>query len=270
MRSGANRLVPRPVDLLVRRVVAGDQPLVDRRIDTVQITGAHPAASRVVVEVGEEDRTAPRPPHLLPGLVGRARDVHAAVPVHIGAQIRGRRRLLLRCGRRRSGGGAQQGHGDHRGAPRHARPGCFGHDESPRDRRGAGTGGRPQAMLARRRAPYIVPAAEAATTSMDLPGGRALLPGWRPGRALATLTRAGRSGRPPVGSLMGKLSYTLLAALTAAALAVPATAATLPADVTASRCIAGGGVIVISAVGDVSQGYTKRCMGGVHDGQTVL
>ncbi|MDQ0710955.1 hypothetical protein QFZ55_000407 [Streptomyces luteogriseus] len=43
-----------------------------------------------------------------------------------------------------------------------------------------------------------------------------------------------------------------------------------PADVTASQCIAGGGMIVISAVGDVSQGYTKRRMGGVHDGQTVL
>ncbi|MFI0269457.1 hypothetical protein [Streptomyces luteogriseus] len=68
---------------------------------------------------------------------------------------------------------------------------------------------------------------------------------------------------------MRKLSYTLLAALAASALAVPVTAAALPADVTASQCVAGGGMIVISAVGDGSQGYTKRCMGGVHDGQTV-
>ncbi|SMQ13964.1 hypothetical protein SAMN06272771_0248 [Streptomyces sp. Ag82_O1-12] len=69
---------------------------------------------------------------------------------------------------------------------------------------------------------------------------------------------------------MRKLPFTLLAALAASALAVPLTAAALPADVTAGQCVAGGGVIVISAVGDGSQGYTKRCMGGVHDGQTVL
>ncbi|MFF5313802.1 hypothetical protein [Streptomyces massasporeus] len=68
---------------------------------------------------------------------------------------------------------------------------------------------------------------------------------------------------------MRKLPYILLAALAASALAVPVTAA-LPADVTAGQCIAGGGMIVISAAGDGSQGYTKRCMGGVHDGRTVL
>ncbi|MFD8225941.1 hypothetical protein ACFV16_17400 [Streptomyces massasporeus] len=69
---------------------------------------------------------------------------------------------------------------------------------------------------------------------------------------------------------MRKLPYTLLTALAVSALAMPVTAAALPADVTAGQCIAGGGMIVISAVGDGSQGYTKRCMGGVHDGQTVL
>ncbi|MFJ6557041.1 hypothetical protein ACIQNT_33200 [Streptomyces luteogriseus] len=70
---------------------------------------------------------------------------------------------------------------------------------------------------------------------------------------------------------MRKLPYALLAAaLAASALAVPATAAALPVDVTASQCVAGGGMIVISAVGDGVQGYTKRCMGGVHDGRTVL
>ncbi|MEU0388315.1 hypothetical protein [Streptomyces chartreusis] len=67
-----------------------------------------------------------------------------------------------------------------------------------------------------------------------------------------------------------KLPYALLTALAATALAAPAHAADRPADVTASQCIAGGGSIVISAVGDGSQSYTKRCMGGVHDGETVL
>ncbi|MFF5966702.1 hypothetical protein ACFY64_23815 [Streptomyces collinus] len=69
---------------------------------------------------------------------------------------------------------------------------------------------------------------------------------------------------------MRTLSYALLTALAATALAVPATAVALPADVTASQCVAGGGMIVISAVGDGSPSYSKRCMGGVHDGETVL
>ncbi|MFD5233775.1 hypothetical protein ACFWJ5_35660 [Streptomyces qaidamensis] len=69
---------------------------------------------------------------------------------------------------------------------------------------------------------------------------------------------------------MRTLSYALLAALAATALAAPATAAALPADVTASQCVAGGGMIVISAVGDGSPSYSKRCMGGVHEGETIL
>ncbi|MYS90990.1 MULTISPECIES: hypothetical protein [Streptomyces] len=69
---------------------------------------------------------------------------------------------------------------------------------------------------------------------------------------------------------MKKPPYTLLTALAAVALAAPAHAAARPTDVTASQCIAGGGVIVITAVGDGSQSYTKRCVGGVHDGETVL
>ncbi|MEU3938115.1 hypothetical protein AB0E85_39840 [Streptomyces sp. NPDC029044] len=69
---------------------------------------------------------------------------------------------------------------------------------------------------------------------------------------------------------MRTLSYALLTALAASALAVPATAAARPADVTASQCVAGGGMIVISAVGDGSSSYSKRCVGGVHDGETVL
>ncbi|MGW6646724.1 hypothetical protein C9J60_32825 [Streptomyces sp. A244] len=69
---------------------------------------------------------------------------------------------------------------------------------------------------------------------------------------------------------MRTLSYALFTALAATVLAVPATAAALPADVTASQCVAGGGMIVISAEGDGSPSYSKRCMGGIHDGETVL
>lgn len=69
---------------------------------------------------------------------------------------------------------------------------------------------------------------------------------------------------------LNKLPYALLTALAGMVLAAPAHAAARPADVTASQCIAGGGSIVISAVGDGWQSYTKRCVGGVHDGETVL
>jgi hypothetical protein len=69
---------------------------------------------------------------------------------------------------------------------------------------------------------------------------------------------------------MRTLPYALLTALTVSLLALPAHSAALPADVTASQCVAGGGMIIISAVGDGAQGYTKRCMGGVHDGETVI
>ncbi|MEU6914204.1 hypothetical protein [Streptomyces olindensis] len=69
---------------------------------------------------------------------------------------------------------------------------------------------------------------------------------------------------------MRKLPYALLTALVLAAPAVPAHAAARPADVTASQCIAGGGMIIISAVGNGSPSYTKRCQGGIHDGQTVV
>jgi hypothetical protein len=69
---------------------------------------------------------------------------------------------------------------------------------------------------------------------------------------------------------MRTLPYVLLTALAVSALAVPASAGARPADVTASQCVAGGGVIIISAAVDGSQSYTERCMGGVHDGETVL
>ncbi|MEG8275177.1 hypothetical protein [Streptomyces sp. AHA2] len=68
---------------------------------------------------------------------------------------------------------------------------------------------------------------------------------------------------------MRTLPHAVIAALALSALALPARAAALPADVTPSQCIAGGGMIIISAVGQGSDGYTKRCEGGIHDGQTV-
>ncbi|WP_369194257.1 hypothetical protein [Streptomyces djakartensis] len=69
---------------------------------------------------------------------------------------------------------------------------------------------------------------------------------------------------------MRTLPHAVIAALALSALAAPPVrAAVLPADVTPSQCIAGGGMIVISAVGQGGDGYTKRCEGGVHDGQTV-
>ncbi|MFH9011800.1 hypothetical protein ACH4C6_10515 [Streptomyces sp. NPDC017943] len=68
---------------------------------------------------------------------------------------------------------------------------------------------------------------------------------------------------------MRTLPHAVIAALALSAFALPAHAAVLPADVTPSQCIAGGGMIIISAVGQGDDGYTKRCEGGIHDGQTV-
>lgn len=75
---------------------------------------------------------------------------------------------------------------------------------------------------------------------------------------------------------MRKSSCTLIAALTvsvlcaagAGAASVPS-AVSLPAEVTATECIEGGGVIVISADGDGTGSFTSLCRGGTHDGQTI-
>ncbi|MEV8127412.1 hypothetical protein AB0P07_25555 [Streptomyces sp. NPDC085944] len=40
-------------------------------------------------------------------------------------------------------------------------------------------------------------------------------------------------------------------------------------QVTATECIEGGGVIIISADGDGTGSFTTLCRGGIHDGQTV-
>ncbi|WP_030185301.1 hypothetical protein [Streptomyces violaceorubidus] len=74
---------------------------------------------------------------------------------------------------------------------------------------------------------------------------------------------------------MRKSSCTVIAALalsvlcaTGARASVPR-APVLPSEVTATECVEGGGVIVISADGDGSGAFTTLCQGGVHDGQAV-
>ncbi|MFA3878176.1 hypothetical protein ABS735_31765 [Streptomyces sp. MMCC 100] len=44
----------------------------------------------------------------------------------------------------------------------------------------------------------------------------------------------------------------------------------LPGEVTATECIQGGGVIIISADGEGADSFTKLCRGGIHDGQTII
>ncbi|MFG3112487.1 hypothetical protein [Streptomyces tendae] len=74
---------------------------------------------------------------------------------------------------------------------------------------------------------------------------------------------------------MRKSSCTVIAALavsvlcaTGARASVPRVAS-LPGEVTASECVAGGGVIIISADGDGTGSFTSLCRGGTHDGQTI-
>ncbi|MBQ1095193.1 hypothetical protein ACIQ1J_09135 [Streptomyces sp. NPDC097107] len=75
---------------------------------------------------------------------------------------------------------------------------------------------------------------------------------------------------------MRKSSWAVVAALALSVLcAAPAEAAVsraahLPVDVTATECIRGGGVIIISVDGSSGTGsFTKRCQGGTHDGESV-
>jgi hypothetical protein len=76
---------------------------------------------------------------------------------------------------------------------------------------------------------------------------------------------------------MRKSTWAVVAALTVPVLcAAPAEAsvsvsrtASLPADVTATECVQGGGVIIISVDQSGTGSFTKRCQGGVHDGESV-
>ncbi|MFE0811217.1 hypothetical protein ACFW4M_11485 [Streptomyces sp. NPDC058794] len=74
---------------------------------------------------------------------------------------------------------------------------------------------------------------------------------------------------------MRKSLWAVVAALTVPVLcAAPAAAsgspdAHLPADVTATECIQGGGLIVVSVDQSGTGSFTKRCQGGVHDGESV-
>ncbi|GAA2573693.1 MULTISPECIES: hypothetical protein [Streptomyces] len=74
---------------------------------------------------------------------------------------------------------------------------------------------------------------------------------------------------------MRKSSWTAIAALAvsvlcaAGAQAAERGAPARPGEVTATECVRGGGVIVISADGDGTGSFTRLCSGGAHDGQTV-
>ncbi|MFC7983960.1 hypothetical protein [Streptomyces sp. NPDC057336] len=74
---------------------------------------------------------------------------------------------------------------------------------------------------------------------------------------------------------MRKSLWAVVTALTVPVLcAAPAEAsgspgAHLPADVTATECIQGGGLIVVSVDQSGRGSFTKRCQGGVHDGESV-
>ncbi|MFH9599310.1 hypothetical protein ACH4MK_01360 [Streptomyces rochei] len=74
---------------------------------------------------------------------------------------------------------------------------------------------------------------------------------------------------------MRKSPWAVVAALALPVLgAAPADAAMtrtahLPADVTASECIQGGGLIVVSVDQSGTGSFTKRCQGGVHDGESL-
>ncbi|MEU3252270.1 hypothetical protein [Streptomyces sp. NPDC006997] len=58
----------------------------------------------------------------------------------------------------------------------------------------------------------------------------------------------------------------LAAALTVLALSAgPARAAA----VSANDCVQGGGVIIVSAVEGGTDSFTQRCVGGLHDGETI-
>ncbi|GAA4789783.1 hypothetical protein [Streptomyces ziwulingensis] len=77
---------------------------------------------------------------------------------------------------------------------------------------------------------------------------------------------------------MKKSSYASAAVLAlAVALGAPAAAAAQrcgpargPADVSASQCLAGGGLIIISSDGSGSGTFTQHCHGGSHDGETIV
>ncbi|MGW0331481.1 hypothetical protein ACWD0J_06285 [Streptomyces sp. NPDC003011] len=42
-----------------------------------------------------------------------------------------------------------------------------------------------------------------------------------------------------------------------------------PADISASDCVQGGGMIIVTADGAGTNSYTVRCQGGTHDGETI-
>ncbi|WP_320774652.1 hypothetical protein [Streptomyces sp. CRN 30] len=75
---------------------------------------------------------------------------------------------------------------------------------------------------------------------------------------------------------MRKSSYALAAALAVAvACSAPAAGAApergtvlAPADVSPAQCLAGGGILRVSA--DGRGGFVKTCQGGTHDGENLV
>ncbi|MFE6281058.1 hypothetical protein [Streptomyces sp. NPDC057877] len=78
---------------------------------------------------------------------------------------------------------------------------------------------------------------------------------------------------PPALAVALTVSLLSAGSVPAAALSAPAptvrSAPTTAADISAGECVRGGGMIIISSNADGTNSFTKRCQGGVHDGQTI-
>jgi hypothetical protein len=68
---------------------------------------------------------------------------------------------------------------------------------------------------------------------------------------------------------MRKSSYAWAAGLLAALLLPVPAAVAAPEEVTATECLQGGGLLIISADGPDGS-LSKRCQGGSHDGKSVV
>ncbi|MHC3469457.1 hypothetical protein ACYF6T_12140 [Streptomyces sp. 7R007] len=70
-----------------------------------------------------------------------------------------------------------------------------------------------------------------------------------------------------LGILAGALTVSVCSTAAATQAAAASSVVHRPADVSASECIRGGGVIIINASGDGP--YLTYCEGGTHDGETI-
>lgn len=65
------------------------------------------------------------------------------------------------------------------------------------------------------------------------------------------------------------VALSVLCAAPAAAAAGPR-ATHLPGGVTATQCVRGGGMIIITADSEAAGSLTARCQGGTHHGETII